>query len=642
MKAGRHLFGAGGIVLVTTGLIVLMWAATIESIRVTRQQTTARVEAALTGQATAVAAQIGRQIAAIDQTLMQMAASWQADPGHFDLTKLRGQAVAIDGLARDIVVADESGIIRQSTLPDTIGQGVTSQDYFIALADRTSPGDRLFLGSATISPLLRQWHINAARRLQNAEGAPSGTIDTDYRIDAITDVLAQQSLGSGGLALMVGLGDGRLRGVVGAPPGDPDVSIGDTPLFGHLKTQDNGLWTGHSPIDALTRIHAFRRIPGRDLAIAVAMDEQEALGPALSWRRNSLLFATGVTIALIAIAWLLVVRIRSAARAAAAARTHEETLASAQAQVEVYRVIGIARTEQLDTTLDGASDGICVIDGNMCLAEWNSRFTELAGIAAAHLRVGIPLEEVLRLQVAAGEFGPVDDPQAEITRQVASLKSRNYTAVRRRRPDGRTVEVRYKGLPDGGFVEFLADISASAQSEDALRDTRAALAQTKTDKAWLMTAIARRARHQAERLFALGEARATPQRDGTIALVSGARREAVLLDALANDVSALIALDAGEIVNRPALFDPRTVLDEVVAANADSAAEAGVTLQVSTGAALPSILYADSGHVRRILTMLVRIAIDRSDGGTVLLDAQAARSENEGAVFTVRDFSATP
>jgi CheY-like chemotaxis protein len=638
VRRGRHLFGAGGIALITTCVVALMWAATVQSIRDTRLQTTARVEAALTGQATATAAQIDRQIAAIDQMLIQMAASWQADPTHVDLTKLRAQAVAVDGLAKDVLIADENGVIHLSTLPDAIGQGVTGQDYFIALADRTNQGDRLFLGSATISPVLRQWHMNAARRLHGPDGAPAGTIDTDYRIDAITDVLGQQSLGTGGLALLVGLGDGRLRGVVGAPPGDPDVSIGDTVLFGRLKAQDQGIWTGRSPMDALTRIHAFQRIPGRSLAVAVAMDEQEALGPALSWQRNSLLFASGMTVALIAVAWLLIGRVRSAAQAAAAARSYEETLASAQAQTEVYRVVGIARTEQLDTTLDGASDGICVIDGNMCLAEWNDRYAELAGIAPAHLRVGVPLEELLRLQVAAGEFGPVDDPQAEITRQVASLKSRTHAPERRRRPDGRTIEARRKVLPDGGFVTFLTDISDLAGSEVALREARAALGQSKADKAWFMATIAGKARSQAERLLAaLQESQAVQHRETPAALISEARRESALLDALADDVATMIGLDAGEIVSRPTLFDPRTLINDVFTANAGAAAEAGVTLQVAPAAELPPLLYADGSLVRRALTMLVNIAVDHGRGGMVLLDARPARSESEGAVFTVRD-----
>ena len=638
MRTGKHLFGAAGIILVTASLVVLMWVATVESIRTTRQLTTAEVEAALSGQATAAAAQIGRQIAAIDQTLIQMAAAWQADPAHVDLTQLRAQAVAVDGLARDVLIADANGVIRQSTLPDAIGQGVTGQDYYLALADQTNRGDQLFLGSATISPLLRQWHMNAARRLRGPDGIAAGSIDTDYRITAITDVLGQQSLRSGGLAFLVGLSDGKLRGVTGAPPGDPDVSISDTPLFGQLRSQDQGIWTGRSPIDALTRIHAFRRIPGRDLAVAVAMDEQAALEPALAWRRDALLFAAAMTGTLIGIAWLLVGRVRSSARTAAAVRRYEEDLATAQAQTEVHRLIGIARTEQLDTTLDGASDGICVIDGNMCLAEWNGRFADLAGIPPADLRVGVPLEELLRLQLAAGEFGPIANPQAEITQRVARLKARSYSPVRRQRPDGQMIEVRHKGLPDGGFVAFFTDVTALTHSEGALRAMRAALGQARADNVRFMTTIAAKVQSHAERLLAaIGTFRDTPLPDSKAKLIGVAGREAASLGALADDVGILIGLDAGEIVNRPGLFDPRALIDDVVAAYAGRASEAGVSVQSASIGALPSDLLADRGLLRRLLMTLVAVAMDRSHGGTVRLEAQPARNQSEGAVFAVHD-----
>ena len=509
-------------------------------------------------------------------------------------TQLRAQAVAVDGLARDVLIADANGVIRQSTLPDAIGQGVTGQDYYIALADRTTQGDQLFLGSATISPLLRQWHMNAARRLHGRDDAPAGTIDTDYRINAITDVLGQQSLGSGGLALLVGLGDGKLRGVTGAPAVDPDVSIGDTPLFKQLRAQDQGIWTGRSPIDALTRIHAFRRIPGRSLAVAVAMDEQEALGPAFAWRRNALLFASAMTGALIGIAWLLIGHVRSTARTAAAARGYQENLASTQAQIEVYRVIGIARTEQLDTTRDGASDGICVIDGNMCLAEWNGHFADLAGIPPLHLRVGVPLEELLRLQFVAGEFGPLADPHAEIAQRLVHLRARIYTPERRRRLDGRMIEVRHKGLPDGGFVAFYMDVSTLTQSELALSGARAALGQAKAAHVRFMAAIAAKARSQAERLVAaLREIQETAPQDRLSTLIVAASREATSLGALSDDVSIMIALDAGEIVNRPGLFDPRTLIGDLVAAHAGGAAETGVVFQYASAGAFPPDLYAD-------------------------------------------------
>src|SRR5262249_15716013 len=62
----------------------------------------------------------------------------------------------------------------------------------------------------------------------------------------------------------------------------------------------------------------------------------------------------------------------------------------------------------LEATLTGMSDGIMMVDGNLRLLAWNQRFPEFTGVPADILRVGVPMEEILRAQALGGEFGPVD------------------------------------------------------------------------------------------------------------------------------------------------------------------------------------------------------------------------------------------
>src|ERR1700733_13737650 len=62
----------------------------------------------------------------------------------------------------------------------------------------------------------------------------------------------------------------------------------------------------------------------------------------------------------------------------------------------------------LAATLTGMSDGIIMVDGELRLMAWNQHFPELTGVPADILRAGLPMEEMVRGQVASGEFGPVD------------------------------------------------------------------------------------------------------------------------------------------------------------------------------------------------------------------------------------------
>ena len=80
------------------------------------------------------------------------------------------------------------------------------------------------------------------------------------------------------------------------------------------------------------------------------------------------------------------------------------------------------------------------------------------------------MEDVLRAQITAGQFGVVADPDAEVARRMALLRSDQYGVVQRQRPDGHTVELRRKNLPDGGFVTLYADITGHKRTEAALRE----------------------------------------------------------------------------------------------------------------------------------------------------------------------------
>ena len=56
----------------------------------------------------------------------------------------------------------------------------------------------------------------------------------------------------------------------------------------------------------------------------------------------------------------------------------------------------------LETTLTGMSDGIMIVDGDLRLMAWNQHLPKLAGVPADILRIGLPMEEILRGQVASG------------------------------------------------------------------------------------------------------------------------------------------------------------------------------------------------------------------------------------------------
>jgi signal transduction histidine kinase len=130
------------------------------------------------------------------------------------------------------------------------------------------------------------------------------------------------------------------------------------------------------------------------------------------------------------------------------------------------------KTAQLEATLAGMSDGIMMVDACLCLLAWNDRFPDFTGVPHEVLRVGATMEEILRAQATAGEFGAVD-VEAEVAQRMARLRSGgSIGTVLRARPGGRMLELRRSPIAGGGFVTLYTDVTARHQSEERLRQAQ--------------------------------------------------------------------------------------------------------------------------------------------------------------------------
>jgi signal transduction histidine kinase/CheY-like chemotaxis protein len=521
---------------------------------------------------------------------------------------------------------------------EAINQNASALDYFRALSDPSDTRDRLYIGPSAIDGIMRQWHMNIARALHHPDGSFAGVIDIDYRIASITDVFNQTQLGADVFLAVVGLDDGKLRGAVSATTINADANISDTPMFAAVNGADHGLWTGPSANDAVSRLHAFRRIPGLKLAVVVALSEEEALRPAKSWGRELEVTAGLLTMLLTGLGLALIQGARLARRHRTEVAEHRAALAASNAQSEVARALVLAKSEQLETTLSGMSDGVLMADAHMCLVEWNARFPEIAGVPPEILRVGLPIEEILRTQISSGQFGPIENAEAEIARRMMGLRTPLLGVVRRQRPDGHTIELRRNRLPDGGFVAVYTDVTDHELVEAALRKAQTAVAKANEEKYRLVTIV----RHEIctpltallNAIQLLGDSVLAPAQRSLVAV---GRQASEALATLIGDVLDVAQTDSGKLTVRPTLFQLRPVLDSCMEILAEQAADCGHSVRIAVAGAAPNMLLADPGRLRQVLLNLLSNALRSARPVEVSLAVEPGRDANEAIRLVVTD-----
>jgi signal transduction histidine kinase len=126
-----------------------------------------------------------------------------------------------------------------------------------------------------------------------------------------------------------------------------------------------------------------------------------------------------------------------------------------------------AQSELLQTTVDAIGDGVSAFDANLKLTVWNRKFLELLEFPDKLGRKGTDFAEFIRHNARRGEYGPgnVDEQVAQRVTAAREFRARRFE---RRRPDGRTIEIKGVALPGGGFVTTYADVTENRRRTEEL------------------------------------------------------------------------------------------------------------------------------------------------------------------------------
>ncbi|MDE2436642.1 MAG: PAS-domain containing protein, partial [Sphingomonadales bacterium] len=287
----------------------------------------------------------------------------------------------------------------------------------------------------------------------------------------------------------------------------------------------------------------------------------------------------------------------------------------------------------LASTFENIDAGISVVDAEMNLVAWNTRYLELFDYPPGMVRAGVPVDELIRHNARRGDFGP-GDAEFHVTKRLDHLKRGLEHSFERRRNDGRVIKTVGGPMPGGGYVMSFTDITTEAEMREELRATLDELEQRVSDRTRELSDANRRlaktdrektrflaaASHDllqplhAARLFTAGL-----RRDGDArsqGLVQRIDRSIVAAEDLLRALLDISKLDAGGVTPRPEPVALDAFLGDMVETFRPLAEEKSLVLRLG---AAPGAVMTDPGLLRSIMQNFLTNAVRYTNTGAILV-----------------------
>jgi Na+/proline symporter/signal transduction histidine kinase/CheY-like chemotaxis protein len=124
--------------------------------------------------------------------------------------------------------------------------------------------------------------------------------------------------------------------------------------------------------------------------------------------------------------------------------------------------------ELLQSAVENISHGISVIDADLNLVAWNSRYLSLFDYPKDLVVIGRPIADLIRYNLSMNKLN-TDDIEAEVEKRLNYFREGSAHEFERIRKDGKVLLIRGNLMPGGGFVTSFIDITQIRIQQKALK-----------------------------------------------------------------------------------------------------------------------------------------------------------------------------
>lgn len=155
--------------------------------------------------------------------------------------------------------------------------------------------------------------------------------------------------------------------------------------------------------------------------------------------------------------------------------------------------------ELLQVSLDNISQGVSVVDHNLCLVAWNKPYLAMFAYPDDFIKVGMPAEQLIEYNINRTIVETRESTRSgEVEKRLNYLRSGLGYIFERVWQDGRVIQTQGSRLPDGGFVTTYTDISEMKRIQRELEISNMNLESKVNQRTEILSRLNKRLQNETE------------------------------------------------------------------------------------------------------------------------------------------------